>query len=979
MDRGRGRGASKASYNGSQPRVQQSNVLRGLGRGSFSNQDESIPSNSEGSGTTDYDDTSEYTSMSESSSGHSTGQFKQCFISPQSLPFVECVDSSQNQLNQPFVRGFGDDEPTICSSIAMGRGEAILNGKTSLTRNAKGPTIQIENKTPQSFTKQPDTVRKGFDQKTFVQQDVQKHLPQPHNLPPPINEWQGFPYNELRNYSRQQHQMTQELRIQKNSPSCNDAQTASLGATHQHQVIQRLPSHAHKHSAMNQWHGFSRNTQGQSISESKPTSKQFLEETQNTVIGEQIFNCSPAVQPPNNIEKQFRQQPMNFSQGDIKPSTANNTEDLNDLLICDDLGGGFGMDLTSEDRDTVQRKGFNHVSPHSVQNFKEIPPQSFPKRSTTSPNVPDSNTSVLARHSPKNSPVNQFIANTSPNPPTDANRHQDTKLVTVLPRKSLQYEHQKQSVSYQPVKNRGASYTDSTGQVWVAPSVGPNQQPQESWRKSPNQGNWRNNQWGGHQGNARNYSGNWKNMEPNQEGGNWRAPSNQRPVNWNNQSEQRQGHWNKPSNDRTASNWRTQNTPVKAPAPDKLTMEQMKNEFEWQRFKVVRKVKKAISTVMMDEVKTKAKEISDILEGETTRLASFPATWPKERHVALEEILDKAVQDEEFRPIAGHLIREIYELKPDRFKEIMHEVLLKKEPEYVKVSTAANSGKVRMSYCSYLSSVLSASGTESEDNKFNANVASVIIRLIQRWLYFDIKGNHTDMEEYLTVLCDCLTILVKLLLPHLSTDQQKKVFNLIKDKALSSAQRTIKLSMLNLLLQWSSGWKDDLFYVNYLYDPDTSEALMKVNKPSANSSVSNKDSDAAINSEVSDNNDAERSDINVVGSATDVSNMLAKPEEESAQKSSDVEIKPGANVIKSSSTSNWWEDDVKVTETKDEERNTEATGWHEEESVEPNKSCVQRNTEATEWHEEKSVEPNKSYVQQKGTIDDEDKPFTPVL
>ncbi|XP_033126492.1 uncharacterized protein LOC117124374 [Anneissia japonica] len=629
-----------------------------------------------------------------------------------------------------------------------------------------------------------------------------------------------------------------------------------------------------------------------------------------------------------------------------------------------------------------------------LQGSRALLHQTSPVQNKRQPLFPYSNT-IFQRQFPQKEPANQ-------SPTTSPSNFSSEKI-----------KHTNQQERHTDV-----IFKDSTGQIWVAPSS--EQEPeslknyQENLRSPYNQGmgNWRNHpeqgssSWRGHpdqgRGNWRSYQdqwpgnwrsnsnqGNWKNRDQrpdnwrpsNWEAGDWKSPSNQRPVNWNRQPDQRA--WNSspdqistnksPSKQGSgSSNWRSpdpqtsrrQSTqiiePVSKPAAlsaDDMTLEQKKNEFEWQKFKVVRKIKKTLSTVEVEEIKLKAKEISDILDSEMSRLAPFPASWPKERHVALEEILDKSIQDEVFLPIAGPLMEELYVLKPESFKEILSDVLKRKEPEYVKVSSATNSDKLRSSYCSYLSSIMAGSDTGGEDSKFKEIVENIIMKLIQRWLYFDIKGEHLEMEEYLNVLGTCLAMLVKSLLPILVKDQKRKIFNLIKDKTLTSGPRKMKLNMLCLLLQWSSDWREDLFFSEYLDDPDTSGPFMKGSeskKPSTNNSSATKDIGSATVSSA-DCSDIRTSGSDVGSSSVEVKvSVIAKETIERSDKPAESEANSGANKtqVSNSLCASWWKEDMReeiagkpgVNSNQVSDSSLAASWWEEDDMVDGNEGKPSCNT-----------------------------------
>ncbi|XP_022101532.1 uncharacterized protein LOC110985090 [Acanthaster planci] len=235
-----------------------------------------------------------------------------------------------------------------------------------------------------------------------------------------------------------------------------------------------------------------------------------------------------------------------------------------------------------------------------------------------------------------------------------------------------------------------------------------------------------------------------------------------------------------------------------------LSQEQTKNEYEWQSFKIIRKVRKVLGNLKDEQDAGKAAaEIAEIMKAESGRLACFP--WPKEQFVALDEILGWGTERPEAVEAVCKLIQELHGHHPKNFREDLTNTLMKRHMQYIKVSTATNKEKLYASYSSVVGNLFVLS--RSANHSFREILDGVLDLIVAKWITCSVQDSEEDPVMLTGVYTFCLRALFIVTGPHLGNQIDERYNTLLRDQVLGNQPRYVKEAMLDLLLLRAVGWK----------------------------------------------------------------------------------------------------------------------------------------------------------------------------
>ncbi|XP_038070938.1 uncharacterized protein LOC119739888 [Patiria miniata] len=235
-----------------------------------------------------------------------------------------------------------------------------------------------------------------------------------------------------------------------------------------------------------------------------------------------------------------------------------------------------------------------------------------------------------------------------------------------------------------------------------------------------------------------------------------------------------------------------------------LSQEQAKNEYEWQSFKIVRKVRKVLGGLKDEQdAAAAAAEINNIMKAESGRLACFP--WPKEQFVALDEILGWAMERPEIVEIVCKLIQELHGQHPENFAEDLTNTIMKRHTQYIKVSTATNKEKLYATFSGLVANMFVLSRSVASD--FREIVDKLLDMTVNKWIMCDVQGTAEDPSMLSEVYACCLRALFIIIGPQLDEQKDQKYNKLLRDQVLGNQPRYVKEAMLDLLLLRAVGWK----------------------------------------------------------------------------------------------------------------------------------------------------------------------------
>ncbi|XP_033632785.1 uncharacterized protein LOC117294472 [Asterias rubens] len=252
-----------------------------------------------------------------------------------------------------------------------------------------------------------------------------------------------------------------------------------------------------------------------------------------------------------------------------------------------------------------------------------------------------------------------------------------------------------------------------------------------------------------------------------------------------------------------------------------LSKEQKKNEYEWQSFKIIRKVRKLLGGLKEDSAREKeiAAEIVRIMKAESSRLACFP--WPKEQFVALDEIFGWAMDNSDLLDKACKVIQELHCLHPQNFQEDLLNVIMKRQSQYIKVSTATNKDKLYTTFCGLLTQLFIVS--RSATNGLNNITDKLLDSVVNKWIMCDVQGTADDHALLTEVYASCLRALFVNIGPQLASSMDQRYNKQLRDQVLGSKPRFVKEAMLNLLLLRAADWQEEVFSKKNTFPEDQKE------------------------------------------------------------------------------------------------------------------------------------------------------------
>ncbi len=136
---------------------------------------------------------------------------------------------------------------------------------------------------------------------------------------------------------------------------------------------------------------------------------------------------------------------------------------------------------------------------------------------------------------------------------------------------------------------------------------------------------------------------------------------------------------------------------------------------------------------------------------ESSRLACFP--WPKEQFVALDEIFGWVMDNSELLDKTCKVVQELHCLHPQNFQEDLLNTIMKRQSQYIKVSTATNKEKLYTTFCSLLTKlfILSRSAT----NGLNKIIDKMLDSIVNKWITCDVQVRSTFPPEIFKISCQC--------------------------------------------------------------------------------------------------------------------------------------------------------------------------------------------------------------------------------
>ncbi|PIK50985.1 hypothetical protein BSL78_12153 [Apostichopus japonicus] len=237
----------------------------------------------------------------------------------------------------------------------------------------------------------------------------------------------------------------------------------------------------------------------------------------------------------------------------------------------------------------------------------------------------------------------------------------------------------------------------------------------------------------------------------------------------------------------------------------KLSDAERTNEYEWRKFKVVRKVKKVLKSGGAQAGKPRLPEdVTDqLLEIIINMSDSFLVFEDKPQEVAivLEEVILQAVEetaeDDDYQREFITLLQKLSSIIKN-FEKELKSVLKLVEAKHIQAFTGAHTEKMGLSYCRFLGRLLFGFSVLLCPTK--VMLEELISLLTNKWIIFNEKGTNPNAEATEMSFAKCLKVVMKEIGPCYPEKKWKNLLEAVRGQIFGKRSQTVKEIFLEILL-----------------------------------------------------------------------------------------------------------------------------------------------------------------------------------
>ncbi|PIK46905.1 hypothetical protein BSL78_16231 [Apostichopus japonicus] len=297
----------------------------------------------------------------------------------------------------------------------------------------------------------------------------------------------------------------------------------------------------------------------------------------------------------------------------------------------------------------------------------------------------------------------------------------------------------------------------------------------------------------------------------------------------------------------------------------KLSDAERTNEYEWRKFKVVRKVKKVLKSGGAQAGKPRLPEdVTDqLLEIIIDMSDSFLVFEDKPQEVAivLEEVILQAVEetaeDDDYQREFITLLQKLSSIIKNFEKELKSALKLV-EAKHIQAFTGAHTEKIGLSYCRFLGRLLFGFSVLPCPTK--VMLEELISLLTNKWIIFNEKGTNHNAEVTEMSFAKCLKVVMKEIGPCYPEKKWKNLLEAVRGQIFGKRSQTVKEIFLEILLH-----SETLPRSSTAAEPAVNRSNEPADSEDSSTSKDNKEKDDASQSNDGSKTEKERSSTSESG------------------------------------------------------------------------------------------------------------------